>query len=995
DDVHNLLSQDEVEKVFGTSPSQVPEYDVTHPIQLNHRGDFLSHDVTNSNSDDMAKRNLHFQFFAFDKLFHLSVTLNTDQLLAPDFVTEIRNNGSSRYDKSIDHCHYSGHVVTPEGLGAKVAISNCDGLTGMIQSDSEVLMISPLPKRLGPTKRAHVVYRRSHGDVANMGRQLGLDVRSTRLTKKNQDFSDESDIAADDVANREYFIESLVVTDKNMVTFHGSVKVLKNYVLTLVNIVKSLMGNEAMGANIHYILNKLEILETDEPGLYINSHADRTLTRFCRWTTKQNTRRDSNKAHFDHAALISRTPFCSNTNNPRSPSCNSLLGLADLGGMCGRDTSCILSADTGLGTAFTIAHETGHNLGAEHDGEGNNCRDAVNIMARKASGEASGFKWSSCSKNYVTQFLSGSRSKCLKDKPGRSLALPTSLPGQDYSLDDQCKLMVKGSTGFCKQSGKVDTVCTKLWCNKGYSCETINEPAAEGSTCGKSKWCVQGLCKVFGKGGPKAVNGGYSAWTGYGECSHTCGGGVRMRSRKCNNPRPKNGGKRCRGESKEYKYCINKKCPSNVPHPRMTECQSKRNVKFEGGTKYNWVYNPKSSVAAKERCQLICEESSSFDSSFFNFGSVKNGDKCDGQGPKGVCIDGVCQRVGCDNVIGSTAKLDQCGVCKGTGTGCSKKTVRVSKVFDKMPDDDFDSPEYQTIAIIPVGARDIEIKELSSSDNDLAIETKTKKPILNMDMDYYMIDSNSDVIDAAGTKFYYTIRREKESVKAKGPLTEAIRIKVRMFYVYDWYTKYKVSYKYTTVSSSSRDVTPDSTGQFKWITKSKGCSVACGGGKSVVTAECVRVDDGSPVSHDLCDDNKPDDISTECNTHTCPASWSIGEWSDCSKTCNDGTLGQQSRLIMCVFKSNGEDELIDDSDCKEPKPAMTRKCGRRECPAEWVTVKTTPCSVTCGRGIIKITAICQKTGTSGQKRPVSSKECPGDDKPPSTLTCNTHIPCKA
>ncbi|KAK3736609.1 hypothetical protein QZH41_006368 [Actinostola sp. cb2023] len=228
----------------------------------------------------------------------------------------------------------------------------------MIQSDSEVLMISPLPKRLGPTKRAHVVYRRSHGDV---GRQLGLDVISTRLTKKNQVFSDESDIAEDDVANREYFIESLVVTDKNMVTFHGSVKVLKNYVLTLVNIVKSLIKDKSTGANINYILNKLEILETEPSGLVINSHADETLSSFCKWAKKQNRGSDDNKDHFDHAALISRTSFCGKSYDPTSPSCNSLLGLAVLGGMCGLDTSCVLSTDSGLGTAFTIAHETGHN----------------------------------------------------------------------------------------------------------------------------------------------------------------------------------------------------------------------------------------------------------------------------------------------------------------------------------------------------------------------------------------------------------------------------------------------------------------------------------------------------------------------------------------------------------------------------------------------------------------------------------------------------------
>lgn len=46
------------------------------------------------------------------------------------------------------------------------------------------------------------------------------------------------DSQEEDASSRQYYIESLVVTDTNMVTYHGSVKLLKNYVLTLMNIVR-------------------------------------------------------------------------------------------------------------------------------------------------------------------------------------------------------------------------------------------------------------------------------------------------------------------------------------------------------------------------------------------------------------------------------------------------------------------------------------------------------------------------------------------------------------------------------------------------------------------------------------------------------------------------------------------------------------------------------------------------------------------------------------
>ena len=44
-------------------------------------------------------------------------------------------------------------------------------------------------------------------------------------------------------------------------------------------------------------------------------------------------------------------------------------------------------------------------LGAEHDSEGNQCKDGVNIMAARASGKITAFEWSACSRNYITNFL--------------------------------------------------------------------------------------------------------------------------------------------------------------------------------------------------------------------------------------------------------------------------------------------------------------------------------------------------------------------------------------------------------------------------------------------------------------------------------------------------------------------------------------------------------------------------------------------------------------
>ena len=57
------------------------------------------------------------------------------------------------------------------------------------------------------------------------------------------------------------------------------------------------------------------------------------------------------------------------------------------------------------------------------------------------------------------------------------------------------------------------------------------------------------------------VDGGFSEWGNYTECSATCGGGNQMRMRTCTNPVPLNGGKPCVGLTTESKECNMQECP--------------------------------------------------------------------------------------------------------------------------------------------------------------------------------------------------------------------------------------------------------------------------------------------------------------------------------------------------------------------------------------------------------------------------------------------------
>ena len=58
------------------------------------------------------------------------------------------------------------------------------------------------------------------------------------------------------------------------------------------------------------------------------------------------------------------------------------------------------------------------------------------------------------------------------------------------------------------------------------------------------------------------VDGGWTQWTKWSECSVDCGSGKQTSRRDCANPFPSpNGGKACEGEGKRSRKCDKGPCP--------------------------------------------------------------------------------------------------------------------------------------------------------------------------------------------------------------------------------------------------------------------------------------------------------------------------------------------------------------------------------------------------------------------------------------------------
>ena len=70
------------------------------------------------------------------------------------------------------------------------------------------------------------------------------------------------------------------------------------------------------------------------------------------------------------------------------------------------------------------------------------------------------------------------------------------------------------------------------------------------------------------------VDGGWSQWNEWDSCSLTCGGGTQVRSRVCDRPKPKNGGKKCTTEGSvamDTQTCNSDSCPGNLMRNKLTK----------------------------------------------------------------------------------------------------------------------------------------------------------------------------------------------------------------------------------------------------------------------------------------------------------------------------------------------------------------------------------------------------------------------------------------
>ncbi|XP_028915155.1 A disintegrin and metalloproteinase with thrombospondin motifs 14 [Ornithorhynchus anatinus] len=993
------------------------DYGVVVPFSVDHRGRFVSHVVSRPaattpagagsgpsglQSSNLAsptpwslprrkprsppdpsspgQSSLYFNVTVFGKELHLRLRPNR-RLVAPGASVEWHEDFRERRREPLPQgCLFSGGVT---GIpGAVVAISTCDGLAGLIRTDSSEYFIEPLEwgqQEEEEKGRAHVVYRRMalRQERAEPQQDLHNEVPAFRLG----DFPSLLDLIEDQLGEADrkrrhakkdnYNIEVLLAVDDSVVRFHGKEHV-QNYVLTLMNIVDEIYHDESLGVHINIALVRMIMVGYRQSmSLIERGSPSRSLEQVCRWAHAQQRPDPSHAEHHDHAVFLTRQDF-----GPAG-----MQGYAPVTGMCHPLRSCTLNHEDGFSSAFVVAHETGHVLGMEHDGQGNHCADETtmgSIMAPLVQAAFHRYHWSRCSKQELNRYIRSYN--CLLDDPFEPQwpRLPE-LPGRDYSMDEQCRFDFGVGYKTCTAFRTFDP-CKQLWCShpdNPYFCKTKKGPPLDGTECAAGKWCFKGHCIWKTSEPPYGQDGSWGSWTKFGSCSRTCGGGVRSRSRSCNNPPPAYGGRQCPGATYDYQICNSEECPGPYEDFRAQQC-AKRNPYFtHEGAKHSWL--PFEHEDDSQKCELICQSEGTGDIVLMNQ-VVHDGTRCSYQDPYSVCARGECVPVGCDKEIGSVKQDDKCGVCGGDNSHC--RTVKGTLARPPKPS----AAGALKLLEIPAGARHIQIEEMEPGPHRLAVKNQVTGSFI---LDPKAGESRSRAFIASGLEWEYAVEGDRESLKTSGPLHEPVGILLVPQGTPEGQSG--LVYKYTVHEDllpliGNNHVLLEEMDSYQWVLKSwSQCSKPCGGGIQFTKYGCRRNSSGRLVRRNFCDlGKKPKPIRRRCNPQECsqPA-WVAGEWGPCSRSC--GKLGVQIRVVQCLQPLlNGTNRTVHAKYCPGDRPDPRQPCQRLTCPAQWRTGAWSQCSASCGEGVQQRQVVCQASDHSiGQ--------CEGD-KPEPVQMCHL-APC--
>lgn len=135
-------------------------------------------------------------------------------------------------------------------------------------------------------------------------------------------------------------------------------------------------------------------------------------------------------------------------------------------------------------------------------------------------------------------------------------------------------------------------------------------PAFGGRVCvGQDR--MEAFCSEYSPCPSQPIDGGWGPWSPWTSCTAPCGGGYRIRQRKCDNPSPYNGGQHCRGNDVEHERCNDSPC-TDIKKIQTTDWVTDTNTTFTGYHKKRYKITCKAPVKFQNQIKISIREEERF-----------------------------------------------------------------------------------------------------------------------------------------------------------------------------------------------------------------------------------------------------------------------------------------------------------------------------------------------------------------------------------------------